>query len=84
MNPKVVTPEQAEAMQEKAVEFMDRIGSDDPNDIAGMSPEEYTEHKHLKLSENPGAETLAQYVSAAVEHAGRARRGRPRDPPDAA
>ena len=69
MNPKVVTPEKAEAMQEKAVAFMDNIGSDDPNDIAGMSVEEYAEHKHLKLSENPGAESLKEYVSAAVEHA---------------
>ena len=49
MNPKVVTPEQAEAMQEKAVEFMDRIDADDPNDIAGMSVEEYAEHKHLNI-----------------------------------
>ncbi len=55
-------------MQEKAVEFMDRIDADDPNDIAGMSVQEYAEHKHLKLSENPGAESLKEYVSAAVEH----------------
>ncbi len=68
MNPKVVTPEQAEAMQKKAVEFMDRIDADDPNDIAGMSVEEYAQHKHLILLENPGAETLREYVSAAVEH----------------
>jgi hypothetical protein len=67
-NPKVVTQEKAEAMQEKAIAFMERIDADDPNDIAGMSVEEYAEHKHLKLSNNPGAETLAQYVSAAVEH----------------
>jgi hypothetical protein len=67
-NPKVVAREKAEAMHEKAIAFMDNIGSDDPNDIGGMSVEEYAEHKHLKLSNNPGAESLAQYVGAAVEH----------------
>jgi hypothetical protein len=66
-NPNVVTREKAEAMQEKAIAFLDNIGSDDPNDIAGMSLEKYAEHKHLQLA-NPGAETLGQYVSAAVEH----------------
>ena len=67
-NPKVVTREKAEAMQEKAIAFMDRIDADDPNDIADMSVEEYAEHKHLRLAENPGAETLSEYVSAAVQH----------------
>jgi hypothetical protein len=67
-NPKTVTKEEAEAIQEKAIAFMDRVDADDPNDIAGMSVEEYAEHKHLKLSNNPGAETLGQYVRAAVEH----------------
>ncbi|MGC9997192.1 MAG: hypothetical protein ABSF71_14705 [Terriglobia bacterium] len=67
-NPKVVTKEKAEAMQEKAIAFMDNIDADDPNDISGMSVDEYAEHRHLKLANNPGAETLSQYVSAAVEH----------------
>jgi hypothetical protein len=67
-NPKIVSKEIAEAMHEKAIAFMDRIDADDPSDIAGMSVEEYAEHKHLRLSENPGARTLAQYVSAAVDH----------------
>jgi hypothetical protein len=68
VNAKAITKEKAEAMQDKAIAFMERIDAEDPNDIAGMSVEEYAEHKHLQLSENPGAETLAQYVSAAVEH----------------
>ena len=63
-----VTQGKAEAMQGKAIAFMDRIDADDPNDIAGMTVEEYAEHKHLKLAENPGAETLAQYVRAALDH----------------
>ena len=53
-NPQIVTEAQAEAMQQKAIDFLDRIDADDPNDIAGMSVEEYAEHKHLKLS-NPKA-----------------------------
>lgn len=68
MNPKVVTREQAEAMREKAVTFMDRIDADDPNDIAGMSVEEYADHKQLRLANNPGAESLGEYVAAAVQH----------------
>ena len=53
-NPKVVTEAQAEAMQQKAIDFLDRIDADDPNDIAGMSVSEYAEHKHLKLSNASG------------------------------
>ena len=49
-NPRTVTEEKAAAMQQKAIDFLDRVGADDPNDIAGMSVEEYAEHKHLKLS----------------------------------
>jgi hypothetical protein len=54
MNPKAVTVEQAEAMREKAVDFLARINGEDPNDIAGMSTAEYAEHKHLRLV-NPKA-----------------------------
>jgi hypothetical protein len=52
-NPKLVTYDQAEAKQQKAIDFLERVDAEDPNDIAGMSVEEYAEHKGLKLKENP-------------------------------
>ena len=53
-NPKVVTYDQAKAKQDKAIDFLERIDADDPNDIAGMSVQEYADHKGLKISgENP-------------------------------
>jgi hypothetical protein len=67
-NPRLVTKEKAEAMQAKAIAFLENIDADDPNDIAGMSVEEYAEHKHLELSNNPGAENLAQYTRAVLVH----------------
>ena len=59
-NPKIVTEAQAEAMQQKAIDFLDRIDADDPNDIAGMSVSEYAEHKHLKLSNASGGKKNAE------------------------
>ena len=53
-NPKLVTEEKAAAMRDKAIAFIERIGSDDPNDIAGMSIAEYVEHKGLTLSNPKG------------------------------
>jgi hypothetical protein len=55
-NPKLVTYAQAESKQQKAIDFLDRIDADDPNDIAGMSVEEYAEHKGFEIASGTNPE----------------------------
>ena len=49
-----MTPSDAEAKRQKAVEFLRRIGQDDDADrFEAMDAGEYAEHKGVELRENP-------------------------------
>ena len=51
---KALTPDEAEAKRQKAVEFLRRLGrEDDADEFEAMSAEQYAEHKGVELRENP-------------------------------
>ena len=81
-NPRAVTYDQAAAKQEKAIEFMDRMGIDDQNDLAGMTVDEYAAHKGLAIKPSTNPERKRKQAQPgpqrrAGKKAGKQKRGNP-------